>query len=997
MSSLYSLLRPLLLAVWLLCWLPHTALADRILTLGVLAVQPKPATMARWQPLADYLTRSLDGYQVRLLALDKDEFEEALEQNRLDLVFSNPTHLIQLRQKNALTGAVATLVDLQQGQPVSTLGGVIIARADRNDLTGLASLQGKKVAAFSASGSLGSYPAPIRELQQAGITSKQLQMVFTGTPQDRVVQAVLDGTVDAGFLRTGVLEQMAARGVLDLRQLKVINRQNLPGYPFLLSTRLYPEWAFVALSHLPQGVARRLAAALLTLEPDSPAAQAASIYGFTIPADYLQVENLLRELRLPPFEAPPQFTLADIWQRYRTGLLLLLLASGCIVGLGLLLAVANRRLAVARREAEQAAGQLQTLVHTIPDLVWLKDTQGVYLSCNPRFEAFFGASEAAIIGKTDYDFVDKELADFFRGHDQRAMLAGQPSVNEEWITFADDGHRELLETIKCPVFDKQGQLIGVLGVGRNITAFKQAMEDLRNSEARWQFALDGAGHGVWDWDMTTGRVLFSHQWKVMLGFADHEIGDALEEWDRRLHPEDRERVYADIQQYLDGATSSYQNEHRVRCKDDSYKWILDRGMVVSWSDDHKPLRMIGTHTDISEQKQREQELELARQDAEAANRAKSEFLANMSHEIRTPLNGVIGMVQLLEYTNPSPEQQEYLGYLEIASNNLLALISDILDLSRIEAGRIELEYADFPLALAIDEAVVIQIGRIRQKNLQLVTDIAADVPSVVHGDVLRFKQILLNLLGNAIKFTEQGTITISALMTEQQQDRGVLRLVVSDTGIGMAPEVLKQVFAPFTQADSSTTRKYGGSGLGLTICRRLVDLMGGQIWAESTPGVGSSLYVELPFAIQGPVAAVDQQAVQGHEELWNGRSLAVLVAEDNPLNATTIMAMLKLMGHRPELAENGQKALEKWHQSAFDCVLMDIQMPVMDGLQAMATIRQQQMSRGGHTPIIALTAHAMRGDRQRLLVEGFDGYLSKPLEMSVLANELLRVTAQEQP
>jgi CheY-like chemotaxis protein len=367
----------------------------------------------------------------------------------------------------------------------------------------------------------------------------------------------------------------------------------------------------------------------------------------------------------------------------------------------------------------------------------------------------------------------------------------------------------------------------------------------------------------------------------------------------------------------------------------------------------------------------------------------------MSHEIRTPLNGVIGMAQLLELSNPTPEQKEYLGYLEIAANNLLALISDVLDLSKIEAGKIELEYVDFPLARAIDEVVATQIGRIRQKKLELVTNIVQDEPLVVHGDLLRFKQIVLNLLGNAIKFTEQGSITISAQLVSQQDQQGTLRLDVRDTGIGMSRDVLDRIFDTFTQADSSTTRTYGGSGLGLTICRRLVKLMGGRIWVDSLPGVGSCFHVELPCAIRTQHNDASGQVARDQAVTSGGRSLSVLVAEDNPLNATMILAMLQRMGHRPQLAEDGQKALEAWSQAAYDCILMDIQMPVLDGVQAAAAIRQQEYARGGHIPIIALTAHALRGDRQRLLAEGFDGYLAKPLEMIELAKELQRLTRRE--
>jgi len=266
---------------------------------------------------------------------------------------------------------------------------------------------------------------------------------------------------------------------------------------------------------------------------------------------------------------------------------------------------------------------------------------------------------------------------------------------------------------------------------------------------------------------------------------------------------------------------------------------------------------------------------------------------------------------------------------------------------------------------------------------------------MVHGDLLRFKQIVLNLLGNAIKFTEQGTITISAQVATAPDGNCLLRLDLADTGIGMEPDVLERIFGAFTQADSSTTRKYGGSGLGLNICHRLVELMGGRIWADSEPGVGSCFHVELPCTASRQHDEASDRTALEQIVAQDGRSLSVLVAEDNPLNATTILAMLQRMGHRPRLAEDGQKALEAWRQAAYDCILMDIQMPVLDGIQAAAAIRQQEYATGGHIPIIALTAHALRGDRQRILAEGFDGYLAKPVEIVELASELQRLTRQE--
>jgi len=392
-----------------------------------------------------------------------------------------------------------------------------------------------------------------------------------------------------------------------------------------------------------------------------------------------------------------------------------------------------------------------------------------------------------------------------------------------------------------------------------------------------------------------------------------------------------------------------------------------------------------------ERKRVQLELHKAAEAAEAASRAKSTFLTNMSHEIRTPMNAIIGMSELLLSGDPTDEQREYLEMVLESAESLLAIINEVLDFSKIEAGKVALDHIRFDFSRLMQDILKSLAVRVGERDLELVCDIHRDVPRFLIGDPHRVRQIIVNLVGNALKFTERGEIRLSAEVEEADERHVVLRASVADTGIGIPPEKQSTLFEAFEQVESELSRRYPGTGLGLAICQRLVELMEGRIWCESEPGQGSTFYFTAQFDLPAPdqIPADSPPVEEPGVVVWKrrldtplpmpSRKLRVLLAEDSYVNQRLAMGLLGKQGHEVVVAGNGQEAVRLARADSFDLILMDVQMPEMDGFEATRQIRQWEQENGGHLPIVALTAHAMKGDRDRCMEAGMDAYVSKPV------------------
>jgi PAS domain S-box-containing protein len=618
-------------------------------------------------------------------------------------------------------------------------------------------------------------------------------------------------------------------------------------------------------------------------------------------------------------------------------------------------------------------------------IVSIADRKGLIISVNDSFCKISGYSREELIGKTHRMVNSGAHTKDYWVNMWRTIAAGG-TWRGEVCNRAKNGSLYWVDSVIAPFFGEDGKIERYISIRADVTARKSAIRELAKERERLDNIIRSTHIGTWEIDLQTDEVIVNERYVEILGYSLAEIGPITKEkiW-AAVHPDDLPDGLAKVQSHLDGFVDECVVESRVKHRDGSWRWVQDSGSIIGWSADGKPARMCGIRQDTTARHQAEESLRNATVKAEAANHAKSAFLANMSHEIRTPLNAIIGLSSLLDDSTLDSEQRSTLEKIQISGKSLLGIINNVLDLSKIEAGEMEIENAPFDLHDLLKEVEQIVAQQADKKGLKLLIPTRPHgLPRYLVGDITRLRQILINLLGNATKFTQQGQIELRVDAVASGESIRV-RFAVRDTGIGLTPQAIGKLFQRFTQADSSTTRRFGGTGLGLSIVKQLVELMHGTIDVNSVVGQGSEFWFEISFSI------ADQTALLSNvDDNMDLSSLRVLVADDSDINLEVAQRILKRRGITAHTCSDGQQAVDwlRERASEIDIVLMDVQMPNMDGHTAARYIRNQL----GLTtlPIIALTAGALTTERQHALESGMNDFVTKPIEPTKLFSTLAR-------
>lgn len=655
----------------------------------------------------------------------------------------------------------------------------------------------------------------------------------------------------------------------------------------------------------------------------------------------------------------------------------------------------NKKQQEVTKDLEEKNALTELILNTMAEAVVVVNTNGEFILFNEAAKNITGKGDTNIDPSQWSEhygsyYVDKETLIPMDDLPIIHALQGREVHNfESYIKNNNLDSGVFVKYNSRPLRDKKGNIIGALLVTTNINDQKEYENKLVASEEKFRAISDASPLGIFVTDKEGACEYTNAEYQKLSGLSFEEaLGSG---WTTAIHEDDRERIFKKWSESVENK-EVFQAEQRFKQKNGKVVWtnVKAAAMVVN----KEVIGYVGTVEDITESKRTHEELIAAKETAERASKAKEDFLSTMSHEIRTPLNAVIGMAHLLQDENPAPHQIENLNALRFSADNLLVLINDILDYNKIESGKVTFENVEVDLKQLITSIRQSLALKAEEKGLRFNAIFDSDIPEVVLTDPVRLNQIITNLTSNAIKFTEKGFVKIEVMLEHEDTNTAAVTFIVKDSGIGISKDQQISVFERFTQAEKATTRKYGGTGLGLAITRKLVELQGGQMHLTSEPNVGSEFSFTLTF-VKGKVDefVVNKSSVEHDVFPANLSGTKVLVVEDNQINQVVVTKFLKKWSVIVEVADNGKEALEKLDNNTYDLVLMDLQMPIMDGYEATAKIKTHDTLK--HLPIIALTASALSEERESVFKAGMDDFVTKPLNPQELYQKIARVIDKE--
>ncbi len=965
---------------------------------------------AQWSPLANSLNHAIPGYHFVIEAFESEQLQAATRSHQIDFVLTNPGDYILMSRLIGLSAPLVTLSNLEQGQNINATGGVIFSRADRKDIHRLQDVRGKTVAA-TPDDSFSAYAMQAYELSTQGVRRKDFKLLELKLPHDSVVDAVLTGRADIGFVRSGLLESLARQGKLDMTKIAILNQQDLPGFPLHVSTQLYPEWPLAALPQTDKNLTRYVAAQLLSVHENRKLTQAMNIHGFDVPADYSSVENVLRELRMPPFDVVPTISVWDVLRQYRWQFAASLTIVLIILLLGINLLRTNRRLkaesTLVLKQAhllKEKNTLLDSIINNIPVAIFLKHADNLrYKLINPSGERMLGDTRDEFLGHNNFDLMPKKQAEITTRHEREVLQQnGIVEIAEEHIE-TPFGAR-IFHTKKLALRNPQGEAQYLLGIAEDITERKASEHKLYELNAEMSATLQAIPDMLFDMSKT-GKYLnvWTRNPELLIAQKELLLGQNVSEM---LPPEAAHTVMSAIK---DADEKGYSKGWTIQLPLPQGESWFELSVAPRASKDGTTTRYMVLSRDVTERKNAEDEIRTLNAQLEQrvtertaqllhANKTKDSFLATMSHEIRTPLGGMLGMMEILSLSKLNDEQNEMLNVARNSGKSLLRIVDDILDWSKIEAGKLVLSPQAASIPQLLKEVISTYTQLANTQGTQLIQHIDDQLCAVHHFDVLRVSQILNNFTSNAIKFTQQGSVEISARVMQKHEGHEIVKFSVKDSGIGISQEHITRLFQLYEQANANTARMYGGTGLGLSICRKLADLMEGNISVESSLGCGSTFSLTLDLRVVSAKNGNDLQIPSGDgaelkpplflNEL-DSYDKHVLVVDDHPVNRALLKKQLEQLGLQVEVAASGMAALSLWWVNQFDTIITDCHMPEMDGYELTRSIREMEKHDSRQrVPIIAWTANVLAEEAQRCHEVGMDDLLTKPTDLAEL-NQML--------